>query len=87
MKEKTSMQEMIKKNHEQAHREYTENLRRSIQKQEKQNKKEKILFYFIAAFIIAITCKFIFLYDKQGKKFVETCTDKGYSVNYCMNHM
>ena len=81
------MQEMIKKNHEKAHREYMENLRKNIKRQERQNRKEKILTYFIAAFIITISCVCISLYDKQSKEFIETCTNKGYSVNYCMNHM
>ncbi len=81
------MQEMIKKNHEQANREYKEKVRRYIELQKKQQRREKILFYFIATFIITISSVCILLIDKQNKEFVQTCTGKGYSVNYCMDHM
>lgn len=81
------MQEMIKKNHEQSNREYREKVRRYIELQKKQEKRDKVLGYLVGAFIIAITCMCIALIDQQNKEFVETCTSKGYSVNYCMNHM
>lgn len=81
------MQEMIKKNHEQANREYKEKVRRYIELKKKQEKRDRVLGYLIAAFIITITCVCIALIDKQNKSFIDTCTSKGYSVNYCMNHM
>lgn len=81
------MQEMIKKNHEQANREYKEKVRRYIELKKKQEKRDRVLGYLIAAFIITISSVCILLIDKQNKEFVQTCTDKGYSVNYCMDHM
>ena len=80
MQEKTSLQELIKENHIKSNREY-------IRRYEKAQKKDTILGYFVIAFIIAITSICILLIDKQNKEFVQTCTSKGYSVNYCMNHM
>lgn len=80
MKNQKSMQEIINENHEKAYREY-------MKKYEKAQKKDTILGYFVVAFIIAITSVCILLIDKQNKEFVQTCTDKGYSVNYCMDHM
>ncbi len=80
MKNQKSMQEIINENHEKAYREY-------MKKYEKAQKKDTILGYFVIAFIIAITSVCILLIDKQNKEFVQTCTDKGYSVNYCMDHM
>lgn len=81
------MQEMIKKNHEQANREYKEKVRRYIELKKKQEKRDRVLGYLIAAFIITISCVCISLIDKQNKSFIDTCTGKGYSVNYCMDHM
>lgn len=80
MKNQKSMQEIINENHEKAYREY-------MKKYEKAQKKDTILGYFVIAFIIAITSVCILLIDKQNKEFVQTCTSKGYSVNYCMDHM
>lgn len=80
MKNQKSMQEIINENHEKAYREY-------MKKYEKAQKKDTILGYFVGAFIVAITSACILLIDKQNKEFVQTCTDKGYSVNYCMDHM
>ena len=80
MKNQKSMQEIINENHEKSYREY-------MKKYEKAQKKDTILGYFVIAFIIAITSACILLIDKQNKEFVQTCTDKGYSVNYCMDHM
>lgn len=80
MKNQKSMQEIINENHERAYREY-------MKKYEKAQKKDTILGYFIITFIIAITSVCILLIDKQNKEFVQTCTSKGYSVNYCMDHM
>ena len=80
MKNQKSMQEIINENHEKAYREY-------MKKYEKAQKKDTILGYFVMAFIIAITSVCILLIDKQNKEFVQTCTEKGYSVNYCMDHM
>ena len=80
MQKKTSLQELIKENHIKSNREY-------IRRYEKAQKKDTILGYFVATFIIVIACVCILLIDKQNKEFVQTCTDKGYSVNYCMNHM
>lgn len=80
MQKKTSLQELIKENHIKSNREY-------IRRYEKAQKKDTILGYFVIAFIIAITSICILLIDKQNKEFVQTCTSKGYSVNYCMDHM
>lgn len=80
MQRKTSLQELIKENHIKSNREY-------IRRYEKAQKKYTILGYFVIAFIIAITSICILLIDKQNKEFVQTCTSKGYSVNYCMDHM
>lgn len=80
MKNQKSMQEIINENHERSYREY-------MKKYEKAQKKDTILGYFVIAFIIAITSVCILLIDKQNKEFVQTCTDKGYSVNYCIDHM
>lgn len=80
MQKKTSLQELIKENHIKSNREY-------IRRYEKAQKKDTILGYLKAAFIITITCVCISLIAKQNKEFVQTCTNKGYSVNYCMDHM
>ena len=80
MQKKTSLQELIKENHIKSNQEY-------IRRYEKAQKKDTILGYFVIAFIIAITSICILLIDKQNKEFVQTCTSKGYSVNYCMDHM
>ena len=80
MKNKKSLQEVIKENHIKENREY-------IRRYEKAQKKDTILGYFVIAFIVAITSVCILLIDKQNKEFVQTCTGKGYSVNYCMDHM
>lgn len=80
MKNQKSMQEIINENHERSYREY-------MKKYEKAQKKDTILGYFVIVFIIAITSVCILLIDKQNKEFVQTCTSKGYSVNYCMDHM
>lgn len=80
MQKKTSLQELIKENHIKSNREY-------IRRYENAQKKDTILGYFVAAFIIAITSICILLIDKQNKEFVQICTGKGYSVNYCMDHM
>lgn len=81
------MKEMIKKNHEKANREYVEKLKIIAKKKRQQERLDKVLGAFITVFIIGITCICISLYNKQSEEFVETCTSKGYSVNYCMNHM
>lgn len=80
MQKKTSLQELIKENHIKENREY-------IKRFERQQKKDTILGYFVGAFIVAITSVCILLIAKQDKEFVQTCTGKGYSVNYCMDHM
>ena len=80
MKNQKSMQEIINENHQRSYREY-------MKKYEKAQKKDTILGYFVIVFIIAITSVCILLIDKQNKEFVQTCTSKGYSVNYCMDHM
>lgn len=80
MRNQKSMQEVINENHERAYREY-------MKKYEKAQKKDTILGYFVIAFIVAITSVCILLIAKQNKEFVQTCTSKGYSVNYCMDHM
>lgn len=80
MKNQKSMQEIINENHEKSYREY-------MKKYEKAQKKDTILGYFVIVFIITITSACILLIAKQNKEFVQTCTGKGYSVNYCMNHM
>ena len=80
MKNKKSLQEVIKENHIKENREY-------IKRFERQQKKDTILGYFVIAFIITITSACILLIAKQNKEFVQTCTSKGYSVNYCMDHM
>lgn len=80
MKNQKSMQEIINENHERSYREY-------MKKYEKAQKKDTILGYFVIVFIIAITSVCILLIDKQNKEFVQICTSKGYSVNYCMDHM
>ena len=87
MKEKNSLKEVIKRNHEKSNQEYREKFRRYIELQKKQQRRETILTYLIAAFIITISSICILLIYKQNKDFVQTCTGKGYSVNYCMNHM
>lgn len=38
-------------------------------------------------FVIVITCVCINLISKQEQDFVKTCTEKGYSQNYCIEHM
>lgn len=80
MQKKTSLQELIKENHIKSNREY-------IRRYEKAQKKDTILGYFVATFIIVIACVCISLMAKQNKSFIDTCTSKGYSINYCMNHM
>lgn len=80
MQKKTSLQEMIKENHIKSNQEY-------VRRYEKAQKKDTILGYFVIAFVITISSVCILLIDKQNKEFVQTCTDKGYSVNYCMDHM
>ncbi|MBQ9023830.1 MAG: hypothetical protein IJ105_01260 [Bacilli bacterium] len=80
MQKKTSLQELIKENHIKSNQEY-------VRRYEKAQKKDTILGYFVTAFIITIACVCISLYAKQSKEFIQTCTGKGYSVNYCMNHM
>ncbi|MGN1351313.1 MAG: hypothetical protein ACI4VE_00725 [Clostridia bacterium] len=80
MQKKTSLQELIKENHIKSNQEY-------IRRYEKAKKKDMILGYFVIAFIITITCVCISLYAKQSKEFIQTCTSKGYTVNYCMDHM
>ena len=80
MKNKKSLQELIKENHIKSNQEY-------IRRYEKAQKKDRILGYFVAAFIITITSVCIALIAKQNKSFIDTCTNKGYSVNYCMEHM
>lgn len=87
MQRKISLQETLHKNHEKTNQEFREKVRRYLELQKKQQRREKILFYFIAAFIITISSVCILLIDKQNKEFVQTCTGKGYSVNYCMDHM
>lgn len=87
MKEKNSLKEVIKRNHEKSNQEYREKFRRYIELQKKQQRRETILAYFIAAFIITISIICILLLSEQNKKFVQTCTNKGYSTNYCMDHM
>ena len=81
------MQEMIKKNHEKANREYVENMKKNFKKQKRQEKLDKVLGYFVGAFIIVIAVMFISVVSKQQQGFIESCTEQGYSVNYCMNHM
>ena len=80
MQKKTSLQELIKETHIKENCEY-------IKRFERQQKKDTILGYFVIAFIITITSACILLIAKQNKEFVQTCTGKGYSVNYCMDHM
>lgn len=87
MKEKISLQETLHKNHEKSNQEFREKVRRYLELQKKQQRRETILFYFVAAFIITISCVCILLLLEQNKKFIQTCTNKGYSTNYCMDHM
>lgn len=87
MKEKNSLKEVIKRNHEKSNQEYREKLKRYIELQKKQQRRETILTYLIAAFIITISIVCILLLSEQNKKFVQSCTNKGYSTNYCMDHM
>lgn len=75
-----TMQEVIKENHKKSYEEH-------MRKIKKQNKKDTILGYFVMLFVIVITCVCINLISKQEQDFVKTCTEKGYSQNYCIEHM
>ena len=79
MKETKKMMEII-------HKQYREALEQNIKKQKKQQRKEKILAYGVATFIILITGLVLFLNYKLTSNFEEQCMAKGYSQNYCIEH-
>ena len=65
MQKKVSLQETLKINHEKSNQEFREKVRRYIELQKKQQRRETILAYFIAAFIITISSICI---HRRGKR-------------------
>lgn len=49
----------------------------------KQQKKEQLLTFFIATFIVVITITVIALSNKLTNNAISSCVEKGYSANYC----
>ena len=82
-----TLKQVIKENHEISNERYRKERQRTLKKIEKQKKRDKALAYLIAAFIVIITCVCINALNNLNKDFVNTCTKKGYSVQYCMDHM
>ena len=79
MKETKKMMEAI-------HKQYREALEQNIKNNKKKQRKEKMLTYFVASFIILITGLVMFLNYKLTTNFEEKCMAKGYSRNYCVEH-
>ena len=79
MKETKKMMEAI-------HKQYREALEQNIKNNKKKQRKEKMLTYFVATFIILITGLVMFLNYKLTTNFEEECMEKGYSQNYCVEH-
>lgn len=82
-----SLNQVIKENHIESNNKYRKTLELERAYKKTLEKKEKMLAYLIGAFIIVISCMCIFLLSSMEKDFVETCAKKGYSVQYCMDHM
>lgn len=57
-------------------------MREQIKKIKREQKKEEILFGIIAVFIVIMTCTLLY---KTDKEFMDGCTSKGYSENYCLS--
>ena len=79
MKETKKMLGVIEK-------QYREALEQNIRNHKKQQRKEKVLTYFVASFIILITGLVMFLNYKLTTNFEQECMAKGYSQNYCVEH-
>lgn len=79
MKETKKMMEAI-------HKQYREALEQNIKNNKKKQRKEKMLTYFVAIFIILITGLLMFLNYKLTTNFEQECMAKGYSQNYCVEH-
>lgn len=60
---------------------YQSNLRKEKARQERQNKKEFILFIFISIFILTITSIYIYNIDNSNYK---NCMEKNNNSNMCM---
>ena len=73
------MQEAIKENKYRMRKQF-ELQQRAIKKQQK---KEQLLTFFIATFIVVITITVIALSNKLTNNAISKCVEKGYSANYC----
>lgn len=74
--ETKTMQEVIKENYEKTR---LEKIKRNEQAK-KELKKEKILTFVIAVFILAMTVMWL---RNINNKMISNCTDLGYSIEYC----
>lgn len=57
-------------------------MREQIKKSQREQKKEAILCGIIVVVIVIMTCT---LLCKTNKEFMDGCTSKGYSKNYCLS--
>lgn len=71
--------QVLKENQERSR--YQNYLRKEIKRQERQNKKEFILFIFISIFILTITSIYIYNLDNSNYK---KCMKKNNNDNICM---
>lgn len=69
--------QVLKENRER----YQNNLKKEIKRQERQNKKEFILFIFISLFILVISSIYIYNSDNSNYK---NCMEKNNNENICM---
>ena len=86
MKERVKEMKETKKMLDIIHKQYREALEQNIKNNKKKQRKEKMLTYFVASFIILITGLVLFLNYKLTSNFEEQCMAKGYSQNYCIEH-
>ena len=90
-KETEKMMKIINENHERAYKKYVSQQQANKNAKVNQEKKEIIVNFILVVFVfmilLGLMITMLVWLEKENEEFMNTCTSKGYSENWCKSEL